>query len=155
MKLSKLKSVLEKKYGDDWSDLEIETISMDLGAAFDMLTIAQFAILKTLKDDEFIIANDADYFNRFIEVANGYTPDPHYHDIPNSLELAFALTEWEKLTGSLPKTKCVKLMSGYILDNEGHGHAYHDCLSSVSGRSMLNDDKTEACNRYLAHMDEA
>ena len=152
MNLSKLDDILDKKLGDDWHLWEIETISMEIGAVLDELSFLKVLILKGLQEHPDITLNDADYFLRFIEIANGEVPDPHYHDIPSSLELLFALSELEHILGTVEKTNCLSNVTRYVLNNEGHGQAYHPLLSKYSGEPLVTNEKTKAGEEYLAHM---
>ena len=134
MILSVLNKSLESKFGADWTEYEIETLSFELGALFDDKVLQQLYILKVVKDDLDIMLNDADYFLRFIEVANNELVDAHYHDIPSSLEVLYALVELKRLIGELPVTDMITNVVGYILNNEGHGEAYHAVLATYSGK---------------------
>lgn len=155
MILSKLDAILDKKLGDDWHEWEMETISLEIGARFDDLSLVKITVLKALQEHPFLILNDAEYFMRFIEIANGNVPDPHHHDIPTSLELLWALHEATKI---LPEKEmvvngCLSHMTRYVLNEEGHGEAYHPLLSKYSGYPLVTNDKTKAGNEYIKHME--
>lgn len=154
MILSKLDAMLDKKLGPEWHTWEVETLSMEIGAKFDDLTFVKILILKSLQEHPDIILNDAEYMLRFIEIANGNVPDPHHHDIPTSLELIWALQELWAILGkdNVPVTGCLANMTRYILNDEGHGEAYHSCLSIYSGYPLLNNEKTKAGDEYIASM---
>lgn len=154
MILSKLDDILDKKLGADWHEWEMETLSLEIGAMFDQKSIVQIVILKALQQHPDIILHDADYFMRFIEVANGNVPDPHHHDIPTSLELIFAYQELWHILGreNVPVNNCLSNVTRYVLNNEGHGEAYHSCLSVYSGLPLVTNDKTKAGDSYIESM---
>lgn len=151
MNLSKLNELLNKKLGNEWHLLEIETLSMMIGAKFDDITFVKAILLKTLQLHPATIITDADYFLRFVEIANGNVPDPHHHDIPSSLELIFAMQELFKILGedNVDKTNCLSNVIRYVINDEGHGEAYHGCLSKYSGKPLVTNDKTKAADEYI------
>ena len=155
MILSKLDAVLTKKLGADWNSLEIETISLEAGIVFDTLSLVKIAVIKSLKDHPDIILLDADYFLRFVEIANGNVPDPHHHDIPTSLELVWALHELRTILGSnsVEINACLSNVTRYVLNNEGHGEAYCKLLSMYSGYPLVRNAKTAAADEYISHME--
>ena len=152
MNLSKFDAILDKKLSPEWHLLEIETLSLELGAILDDISFLKVVILKSLQEHPDIIMNDAEYLGRFIEIANGNVPDPHYTDIPTSLELVFALVEMEEILGTVGNTPCLAEYTRYILNEEGHGEAYHPILSKFSGFVNVVNEKTKAANDYIAHM---
>lgn len=154
MNLSRLDDLLDKKLGDDWHNWELETLSFELGAQFDEVSLVKIMILKSLQENPAIILNDADYFLRFIEIANGNVPDPHHHDIPTSLELIFAIQELWYILGkdNVPVNICLSTVTRYILNDEGHGEAYYPCLSIYSGYPLVTNGKTEAGDEYIKCM---
>ena len=154
MMMSKLNTLLSRKLGEGWHELEIETISLELGALFDKLSVLKLIMLKTLMAHPENVLTDADYFLRFVEVANQEIPDPHHHDIPTSLELAWALSELVKILGSdkVRKNNMLSNVIRYVINNEGHGETYHRVLSVYSGEELITNEKTKACDEYLDHM---
>lgn len=154
MHLSKLKTLLDKRFGKDWYNWEVETLSLEIGAMLDDITYIKMLVLKAIESHPDTITNDADYFLRFVEIANGNAPDPHHHDIPTSLELAFALTELQEIIGEVKPTDCIKEVSRYVLDHEGHGEAYDPILAKFSGRALVTNEKSKASAEYIKHMKE-
>lgn len=152
MNLSKLDDMLDKKIGAEWHLLELETLSLTIGALFDDMTLLKVVMLKTLQEHPGVILNDAEYMLRFVEIANGNVPDPHHHDIPNGLELVFALSELEHILGDFNNTTCIKELVKYSLREEGHGEPYHPLLSKYSEDKLVTSDKTKAADEYLKHM---
>ncbi len=149
MLLSKLDNKLQR-FGDYW-DLEIETISLELGAEFDNKTLASVSVLMGLRRNAQLVLEDPDFFLRFIEVANGNSPDAGYHDIPTSLELLFALSELEIIGGDV-HTDLIRETIVYILNDEGHGEAYHPLFAKYSDMPFINNEKTRAGKLYIKAM---
>lgn len=153
MLLSKLDDMLDIKLGDNWHEWEMETLSLEIGAQFDELTVIKIVILKALQEHPDIILNDADYWMRFVEVANGNIPDPHHHDIPTSLEQDFALREAEHILGDRMKpTYMLKNVTNYVINNEGHGKAYSPILAKYCGKSYVNTETTKAYEIYASDL---
>lgn len=153
MILSRLDDILDKKLGDDWHEWEPETLSYELGAEFDAESLVKIVILKSLQSHPEIVLDDADYFLRFIEVANGNLPDPHHHDIPTTLELDFALRELEHILGDrMEKTSAIKHAIKYIVRDEGHGKYASKLLAKYSGESFTQTDFTKAYDEYAKDM---
>lgn len=153
MKLSKLDDLLDAKLGDDWHEWEIETLSLEIGAMFNDENVVQIIILKSLQEHPDIILNDADYFLRFVEVANGHLPDPHHHDIPTSIEVDFALRELEHILGDrMQKTSMLSNVIRYVLNNEGHGKAASLLLAKYSGMPYVSTEFRSAYEVYAKDM---
>lgn len=159
MNLSKLDALLDKKLGVEWHTWEIETLSLELGAILDAFTFVKLIVLKRLQEDPTLVLNDADYFLRFVEIANNNVPDPHHHDIPSTLEVIYALKELQRIMatvpgyGPVPRTGCLSNVTRYVMNDEGHGEAYHPLLSEYSGKPLVINDKTKAGDEYIACMD--
>ena len=119
MNLSGLNTLLEKKFGPTWESLQIETLSLELGIFFDNETLAKFSVLKALKEDPEFFLNDAYRFLRFTEVVNGHPVDPEYMPWPNSMELAFAIFELNKIVKDFKVTPAIKEVCFYLLKDEG------------------------------------
>lgn len=153
MILSKLDNILGQKLGADWHELELETISLEIGIKLDPLTIIKMMVLKALHDHPDVILNDADYFLRFVEIANGNVPDPHHHDIPTSLEVDFALKELSSILGDTMKpTNMLKNVVKYILNNEGHGKAHSETLARYAGCEQIQTETTKAYEMYASEL---
>ena len=119
MNLSGLNDILQKKFGPNWESLEIETLSLELGLFFDNDTLAKFSVLKALLQDPEFFLNDAYRFLRFVEVANGHPVDPEYMPWPVSTELAFAISELNKIVKDFKITPAIKEVCFYLLRDEG------------------------------------
>lgn len=156
MNLMKLEKLLTQKFGWDWCHLELETLSLEMGAMFDELARAQIAVLQAIHLHHEVILNDADYFLRFIEVANKNAPDPHHHDIPTTLELDYALRtledicEFRKL--KLEKTPMLKYVVQYVINNEGHGKAASEHLARYLGTRPVKTEFAHAYEQYASEL---
>lgn len=120
--LSKLKATLDKRYGHEWPELSVETISMDLGIVLTPTMQSQMMVLRTLGAHPEKFLHDASYFLRFVEAANAHHVDPTVAYMPNVLELSWGLTELNRiLPGEL--SNAIKVICHYILQDEGFGSA--------------------------------
>lgn len=121
--LSKLKATLDKRYGAEWPHLELETISLDLGAVLTPVMLSQLTILRTLGEHPHLFESDASYFLRFVEAANSHAIDPTVAYMPNVLELAWGLIELKRILPELEYSNAIKTICHYILQDEGFGSA--------------------------------
>lgn len=120
--LTRLDKLFSTRYGKDWTSLETETLSLDTGAAFDPHTVEKIQILKAVKHNPLEFLENADYFLRFVEVANGHLLEPEFVHMPNSLELAWALVELKGLIDITDPTVLAHVCH-YVLQDEGYGKA--------------------------------
>lgn len=118
--LSKLKKKLQERYGEEWFNIEPETVSLDLGIILTPIMLSQIYILKALALEPTRFQDDASYFLRFVEAANGHFIDPTVSYMPNSLELAWGLYELKKIWPELQFGNAIKVISHYILQDEGY-----------------------------------
>lgn len=120
--LSKLKATLDKRYGPNWPELDVETISLDLGHVLTPTMVSQLMVLRTLGAHPEKFLNDASYFLRFVEAANSHVVDPDTVYMPNVLELSWGLTELHRiLPGEI--SNAIRTICTYILKDEGFGSA--------------------------------
>lgn len=159
MKLLKLETLLTQKFGWDWCHLETETLSLEIGALFDELTVAQISTLKAIHLHHDVLLHDADYFLRFVEVANGHLPDPHHHDIPTSLELDYALKQLEEICEfrklEMQKTNMFSNVILYVVNNEGHGSVATDTLAKYSGLPKVGVEFAHAYEKYASEIGDS
>lgn len=120
--ISKLKATLDKRYGSNWPELSVETISLDLGTVLTPTMVSQLMILRTLGHHPEKFLHDASYFLRFVEAANSHEVDPTVAYMPNVLELAWGIEELQRiLPGEL--SNAIWVVCSYILRDEGFGSA--------------------------------
>ncbi|EDL3592205.1 hypothetical protein CRX22_11240 [Salmonella enterica subsp. enterica serovar Newport] len=137
--LSKLKATLDKRYGPDWPELDVETISLDLGHALTPTMISQLMVLRTLGQHPEKFLNDASYFLRFVEAANSHLVDPSVVYMPNVLELAWGLIELKRILPEAELSNAIWTVCSYILRDEGFGSA-PEPFTGVTG--LNNPDET-------------
>jgi hypothetical protein len=121
--LSKLKNTLDARYGKDWPEMELETISLDLGHVLTPAMLSQLSVLKGLAHNPHLFETDASYFLRFVEAANGHYVDPTVVYMPNSLELAWGLYELKRIVPGIEFSHAITRICHYILSDEGYGSA--------------------------------
>lgn len=119
--LSNLKTQLEDRYGEEWYDIEPETITLDLGIVLTPVMLSQLFILKTMAQRPDLFLTDANYFLRFVQAANNNLVDLSVPYIPNSLALAWGLYELKKIWPEAEMTPMIERVCHYILQNEGYG----------------------------------
>ena len=153
MKLSKLDDMLDKKLGSNWHEWELETISLEIGILLDDLTVLKIVMLKTLQSHPEMILNDADYFLRFVEVANNNISDPHHADMPTSLELDFALKELEHILGKeMHETNMIRNVVKYTINQEGHGVCASNTLAKYGNQPLVKTEYSHAYEMYANEM---
>lgn len=121
--LSRLKDQLEARYGEDWPEIEPETLFVDLGIQMNPLMLSQYNLLRTLGKRPDLFLEDANYFLRFVQAANNHYVDLKTPYIPNSLELAWGLEELKTLWPELEFNAMIETISHYILSEEGYSVA--------------------------------
>jgi hypothetical protein len=137
--LSKLKATLDKRYGADWPELSVETISLDLGTVLTPVMVSQLMVLRALGQHPEKFLNDASYFLRFVEAANAHAVDPSVVYMPNVLELAWGLMELKRILPDAEVSNAIKTVCSYILRDEGFGSA-PEPFTFVTG--LNNPDET-------------
>lgn len=122
--LSVLYQGFEKAFGQDqWSHLEPETISLHLGHPFDALMLDKVMVLQVMENDPNVFTEDIGFTLHATEVINNQVAD--FKSVPHvtSLELAYAITENDKILiskGVTPTyTDGFKKAIAYLLREEG------------------------------------
>lgn len=121
-KLSSINSNLERMFGKDWADLEIETISLELGLTFDELTIDKICLLKALKTVPGIFFSNLLFFVHAVEVINNHIADFEVFPHLTSLEVGLAIRVVEDLFGSQEggMSPEVSRYVNFVLNEEGY-----------------------------------
>ena len=89
--LSFLKAELDKKFGEKiWNDLEIETISLELGLQFSPLTVDKITVLQALATNN-LFYTDPLFFVFAVEVINNNIANFDAVPLPTSLEIVYAI----------------------------------------------------------------
>lgn len=118
--LIKLKNTLDRAFGSEWKDWEPETISIELGCVLDELMRDKIAVLQILSNDPSKFFTDPLFFIFSASVVNNTVADFDHIALPNSLEMAFAITEAKKLIPGVEFGPGVKKVIEYILREEGY-----------------------------------
>lgn len=155
--LSKLKATLDKRYGPEWPELSVETISLDLGSVLTPTMVSQLMVLRTVGQHPEKFLHDASYFLRFVEAANAHVVDPAVAYMPNVLELSWGLTELHRiLPGEL--SNAIKVICSYILKDEGFGSApppfeFVEGLDNPDETPQQREDRAKAIRLYAMAME--
>lgn len=157
--LSKLKVTLDKRYGPDWPELSVETISLDLGHALTPVMVSQLMVLRTLGKHPEKFMHDASYFLRFVEAANAHVIDPSVVYMPNVLELAWGLTELKRIFPAVELSNAIWTVCSYILRDEGFGSAPEPFtgvfgLNNPDETAEMKESRAKAIRIYSLAMEE-
>lgn len=160
--ISFIKEMFESHFGPDWTMLEEETISLDLGIIMDDVLLQKIRFLKVMEEDPGRFYEDPIFFLHSCDILNNVPVQAGHIPMPTSLEIAYGLEEVSKLypheehiTDELKKTVT------YILQQEGFSHAPYPfnfvdpaALSPGDTEEEMNN-KARAINTYIKHMSEA
>lgn len=155
--LSKLKATLDKRYGPNWPELDVETISLDLGHVLTPTMVSQLMVLRTLGAHPEKFLHDASYFLRFVEAANAHVVDPDTVYMPNVLELSWGLTELHRiLPGEV--SNAIRTICTYILRDEGFGSApapfeFVTGLDNPAETPEMKESRAKAIRLYAIAME--
>jgi hypothetical protein len=154
---------LDRIFGKDtWQGYELETISLELGYAFDELTRDKINFLQLLTENSTLYFNDVLFFVHGVEIINNNVADFETFPLPSSLELAFAYVEVKKLYPDGVYGSGVLKTVQYILTLEG----YSEAVFPFNEMGIKNEDlapgqlpedtknKTEAIRRYIEAMND-
>lgn len=152
-----LKKVLEAKFGEDWTHLENETISLEMGLLLTRILNDKIYILKILTDAP-QMANNVHFFLYLCEVLSNIPADFEVFPHPNSLQIAWALHELKEM-GIPPLEDGVKHAVTHILMQEGYSSApgilFEACFPEklkLGGEPEDRDDKASAVEKYIEYM---
>lgn len=124
MILSRLRDQLIARYGEEWHDMEPETISLDLGVILDPVSLQGVQVLRTIHQYPELFLEDPMYFLNFCETANNHILDESHMPSVTSLELAWALVELKRLlpegSESVDSSEMIRKVCKYILREEGY-----------------------------------
>lgn len=161
-----IRETLNKLFGegdDSWSGWEMETISDLLKVGFDELTRDKIHILQVLKKEPTLFLDDMAFFLHATKAINNNPADFEYLPMPSCLELAYAITQFQKLSGATIRdlqgaadlTDCV----AYLLTEDGLSEPLKpfdfipkDMLTE--GQTPMDTaNKARAIELYITHMD--
>lgn len=141
--LVKIRDSLIRIFGEDWYDLEIETLSFELGFIFDELLIDKINVLKILKVRPNLFFEDLMFFVHTVEVINNIATDFETFPHLTSLEIAVALTEVESLVGTSEYGMSLEVREyvNFVLNEEGYSKVLGPFLRY--GPFKLTEGQTE------------
>lgn len=161
IRLPTLRNLFRGKYGEEWYDLEDETISLDIGLRLTPLLIDKINLLRILElapemayDNLVFLLHAADVFSN---IATDFDTFP----MPNSLQLAWAAKELRNLVDG-EFSDDIKIGVTSILLNEGYSSAPGPLLEIcfpdklVPGQEIEDRQaKEEAVRKYIEHMESS
>lgn len=165
MILSRLLTQLRNKYGNDWVELEPETISLDLGVVLDPISLQGIQVLQSIAHNEELFLEDPMYFLTFCEAANNQVVDETFVPHVTSLELAWAIVELKRiiLNGEdVDTSEMIRKVCKYMLREEGYSEPVppftrflksDDFYSGQSAQDITN--KAKAVRMYIAAMEKS
>lgn len=155
---SMFKTLLQKRYGEEWFELEDETISLDMGLALTPLLVDKVNMVRILAINPQLFYEDVLFFLHCCDVFNNKAANFEYFPHPNSLEIAWAIEDM----GSIAEGDFsfdVKTVVTYALNHEGYSNApgplLRACFPDQLAQGQEPEDrkaKEEAVNQYIAHM---
>lgn len=161
VRLPTLLTILKKKYGEEWFELEDETISLDMGLAFTPLLVDKINVLRILVLAPELFYDDYMFFAHACDVMSNIPADFEVFPQPNSLQIAWAVKEVRNLVDG---TYSDGLKDGItkILKEEGYSTAPGPLLEVSFPEKLVEGQepedrqaKEEAINQYIAHMEKS
>jgi hypothetical protein len=163
VKISHLQYLLNKKFGKEWLEWEPETIMSELGFP-DYLVLEKLHVLNVLNQKLNAAVSIPEFLFWVCSITNNNYAEFETLEIPNCLELAWAITEVKRvgeLIGQpLIPTEELSDIVGYILKEEGFS-------SKVPPFEFLSDKyfhpgqtpedtmrKTKGISTYIEFMDK-
>ncbi len=162
--LSHIKSTLDRIFKKGiWKGWELETISDELGVAFDELTRDKIHLLQVMEQKPELFSTDMTFFLHAVDVLNNKVADFDYLPMPNCLELAYAITEAKKILGTAfvtpaPGSDLTDTVA-YLLIEEGFSHPLAPFEFVPAERLTAGQTKEDtaakekAIAEYIKHMD--
>lgn len=159
IRLPTLLSVLQKRFGPEWIDLEDETISLDLGLELTPLLVDKVNLLRILVSSPELAYENLLFFLHAADVFSNIVADFSTFPMPNSLQIAWITKELPLIVGGQFSDE-VKVGVTKILLNEGYSTAPGPLLEVcfpdrlVEGQEIEDRKaKEEAVQQYISHME--
>lgn len=159
IRLPTLLKVLNAKYGDEWVELEDETISLDMGLGLTPVLLDKINVLRILTLEPELFYQDFLFFLHATDVFNNLPADFENFPTPNSLQIAWAAKEIHNVVDGEFDDE-VKTGVTYILNQEGYSSAPGPLLEIcfpdklVQGQEVEDRaGKEEAIRLYIEHME--
>lgn len=164
--ISHIKSSLDRLLGKGkWESLSLVTISLELKVELDDLLQDKISVLKALAEDPDLFFYDPVFMAYATEVINNNVADFNYFPMPLSLELAFSISEVQKIMKSenAPFVVSAPLVQSvaWILRHEGYSEpvAPFDFVpEEMLTKGQTKEDtanKEKAIQEYIKNMGRA
>lgn len=155
------------RYGKKWYDLEVETISLDLGIELSPLMYDKLHVLRLMCEQPDLFQKDLMFFAHAVSIMNNIETDPMWLPEVTSLEIAYALVcdavirTQLQFPGDLMPSEAVQHYIKHRLVEDGYGELVAPFSQAVSpevwGPSVphLEGDlnaKKRAIKSYLEEM---
>lgn len=159
IRLPTLLSVLQKRFGQEWFDLEDETISFEMGLAFTPLLVDKVNVLRILALSPELAYEDVVFFFHSADVFSNIVADFETFPIPNSLQIAWLVKELRNIVDG-QFSDGVKTAVTKILIHEGFsaapGPLLEVCFPELLVEGQEAEDrqaKADAVQQYLNYME--
>lgn len=160
IRLPTLLKLLAKNYGQDWQELEDETISLGLGLRLTPLLLDKISVLRIISDNPDMFFTDFLFFLHACDVLNNHVADFSVFPSPNSLEIAWAVTEMKNLVQEQYSDE-IKTGVTKLLNEEGYSSApgplAEVCFPEklVEGQEVEDRQaKDDAVSQYIEFMEK-
>lgn len=159
IRLPTLLNVLKAKYGEEWVDLEDETISLDMGMGMTQIILDKINVLRILTLEPEMFYQDFLFFLHATDVFNNIPADFGSFPMPNSLQLAWAAKEIHNVVDGEFDYE-VKTGVTKMLKEEGYSSAPGPLLEICFPENLEpgqeqedRESKEEAVRKYIEHME--
>lgn len=132
---------LDRIFGKgQWWNLQLETISMELGIVFDDLIKDKLSLLQIINQVPRLFYTDVLFFLHAVTVLNHNITDFESFPLPSSLEMAYAYEEMKHFApGDVTFSNGIKKTIAYILNLEG----YSEPVTPFSNMGIRSEDLTQ------------
>lgn len=159
IRLPTLLKILRTKYGEEWVDLEEETISLDMGLAMPQILLDKINVLRILTLEPELFYEDFLFFLHATDVFNNVPADFGSFPTPNSLQIAWSSKEIHNVVDGEFNDE-VKLGVTKLLKEEGYSSAPGPLLEVCFPDKLVpgqepedRQAKEEAVRLYIEHME--
>lgn len=159
VRLPTLLRILKTKYGEEWVDLEDETISLDMGLGMTQIVLDKINVLRILTLEPELFYEDFMFFLHATDVFNNVPADFSSFPTPNSLQIAWSSKEIHNIVDGQFNYE-VKTGVTKILNEEGYsaapGPLLEVCFPDELVQGQESEDrqaKEEAVRKYIEHME--
>jgi hypothetical protein len=159
VRLPTLLKILTSKYGEEWVDLEPETISLDMELALSPLLLDKINVLRILVLEPEMFYQDLLFFLHATDVFNNIPADFETFPLPNSLQIAWAAVEIHNVVDGEFDDE-VRIGVTKLLNEEGYSEApialQEVCFPDRLVQGQEIEDRTakaEAVAKYIEHME--